>query len=87
MKINIRQANILVDLMDTNDKRGIWFSGLSRKTGIPDATLHRSLTSLKEIGLVNSYKEKKVEGQGRTRVLYYLTDMGKEAVKRIAKRV
>lgn len=85
MKITNYQALILLELEDTKLDDGIWREDLVRQLNTPSTTLYENLTKLRnKKKLVEKYKEKykkNEEQRGRTRVYWYVTNLGRRAVK------
>ncbi|KKN07377.1 hypothetical protein LCGC14_1067710 [marine sediment metagenome] len=91
MKITNYQALILLELEDSNPDGGIWREDLAERLNTPTSTLYDNLKKLKEKKkLVDKYKDKykkSDEQRGRSRIYWYITNLGKRAVKVIQKGI
>lgn len=82
MKVSVFEAYLIISLEESDEDNGIWRPDLAKNIDSPDATIFDHLKILKEKELVDNYKFKKnLKGRGRARVLWYLTDKGKMALK------
>ncbi len=91
MKITNYQALILLEMENTKLDDGIWREDLVEQLNTPSTTLYDNLTKLKnKKKLVDKYKKKykkNKEQRGRTRIYWYVTPLGKKAVKIIQRGI
>jgi len=87
MKITNYQALVLLELEDTEFENGVWRPELAEQLNTPITTLYDNLKRLQIKELVENYGRKdeeygeRSEKRGRNRTYWYITDLGKRAVR------
>jgi len=80
IKITNYQALILLELQETDNKSGAWRPELAENLNTATTTLHDNLMRLKTKKLTDRYEENNGM-RGRNRVFWYITELGKRAVR------
>jgi len=80
MKITNYQALVMLELEETQNKKGLWRPTLAKALNTPPTTLFDNLGRLQVKNLVEKY-EINDGARGRNKVFWYATELGKRAIQ------
>lgn len=86
MKITNYQALILLELKETENENGLWRPDLAKQLNTPSTTLFDNLKKLQTKKLVDKY-EINNHHRGRNKILWFVTILGKKAIRIIQKGI
>ena len=69
-----------MELEETDENKGAWRPELAEAINTPTTTLHDNLMRLKTKKLTDRYEENNGM-RGRNKVFWYITDLGRKAVR------